>query len=110
MNNNETEEFAPIEIDLNAETVDESYLRSLGFQIETILKAMFGGGFKPVTKIRGTSEQLNLFARTLGNERRYLKDFEKFGLSDPKTLNNRHKLEKAIADFEKATKIKWPFK
>ena len=106
---NKTQELAPIEIDLNPETIDEGYLRALGAQIEYVLKSMFGG-FTPVTKIRGTKDQLSLFARALGNEKRYLKDFEKFGLTDPKTLNNRHKLEKAIADFEKATKIKWPFK
>jgi len=109
MDNNETKEFAPIEIDLSPETVDENYLRALGAQIEYILKSMFGG-FAPVTKVRGTRQQLGLFARALGNEQRYLKQFEKYGLTDPKTLNNRHKLEKAIADFEKGTKIKWPFK
>jgi len=109
MKNNKSEEFAPIEIDLNPETVDEGYLRALGYQIEYVLKSMFGG-FKPVAKFKGTKKQLSLFARALGNERRYLKDFEKHGLTDPKTLNNRHKLEKAIAAFEKATKIKWPFK
>ncbi len=109
MENNKAEEFAPIEIDLNPEIVDEGYLRALGAQVEYILKSMFGG-FSPVTKIRGTKQQLGLFARALGNEKRYLKDFEKYGLTDPKTLNNRHKLEKAIAAFEKATKIKWPFK
>ena len=51
MENNKAEEFAPIEIDLNPETVDEGYLRALGAQVEYILKSMFGG-FSPVTKIR----------------------------------------------------------
>ena len=39
-----------------------------------------------------------------------LKSFEKNGLSDPRTLGNRHKLERAIANFEKETSMKWPFK
>ena len=109
MEDNKAQDLAPIEINLNPETVDEGYLRSLGFQIEAILKMMFGGSFIP-TSIRGTKEQVSHFARALGNERRYLRAFEKHGLTDKRTLNNRHKLEKAIAGFEKTTGIKWPFK
>lgn len=102
-------ELVQYDINLNPETIDEGYLRALGFQLEYVLKQMFGGN--PISgMVRGTQGQVSSFARALGNERRYLESFEKYGLTDPKTLNNRHKLERAIANFERSTGIKWPFK
>ena len=109
MSNINEEKLAPIEIDLNPETIDEGYLRALGGQIELLLKMMFGGSLIPA-RLRGTRSQISSFASALGNEKRYLSSFEKHGLGDPRTLNNRHKLEKSIASFEKETGIKWPFK
>jgi len=105
------EKIAPIEIDLSSNKLDEMSLRVLAGQIELLLKYMFGGpqAFIPV-RLRGTNSQVSSFARALGNERRYLKSFEKHGLTDPRTLGNRHRLERAVANFEKETGIKWPFK
>jgi len=105
------ETMAPIEIDLSSNQLDEGSLKVLAGQIEILLKYMFGGGssFIPV-KLRGTNSQLSSFARTLGNERRYLKSFERHGLNDPRTLGSRHRLERAVANFERETGIKWPFK
>tara|TARA_R110000796_G_scaffold92563_1_gene196884 strand:- start:918 stop:1247 length:330 start_codon:yes stop_codon:yes gene_type:complete len=109
MTNINEEKLAPIEINLNPEIIDEGYLRALGGQIELLLKMMFGGSLIPA-KLRGTKRQVSSFASALGNEKRYLSSFEKNGLGDSRTLNNRHKLEKSIASFEKETGIKWPFK
>ncbi len=103
------EKLAPIEICLNPDSIDEAYLRQLGAQIEFLVKGLFGGTFVPA-RLRGTQTQLKSFARALGNETRYLRSFERHGLSDPRTLNSRHRLEGAIAGFEKETGIKWPFK
>ena len=89
--------------------VDEGYLRQFGAQLEYLIKAIFGGSFVPA-RLRGTQTQMRSFARALGNETRYLKSFERHGLADRRTLNNRHRLEKAISGFEKDTGIKWPFK
>ena len=105
----EDRELVKHDINLNPETIDEGYLRALGFQLEYILGQMFGGN--PISgRVRGTPQQVSSFARALGNERRYLSAFEKYGLTDPKTLGNRHKLERAVANFERSTGIKWPFK
>jgi hypothetical protein len=109
MSNLNEEQLSPIEICLNPETIDEAYLRQLGAQIEFLIKAIFGGSFIPA-RLKGTQTQMRSFARALGNETRYLRSFERHGLSDKRTLNNRHKLENAIAGFEKETGIKWPFK
>ena len=109
MKDNNSKELVPVEIDLNPETMDESYLSALGFQMKFVLGALFGNDSVPL-RLKGTSSQVTSFARALGNEKRYLQSFEKFGLTDPKTLNNRHKLETAVASFERETGIKWPFK
>ena len=109
MSSLEQQELVKYDINLNPETIDEGYLRALGFQIEYILKQMFGGS-SIAGRIRGTQSQVSSFARALGNERRYLNAFEKYGLADPRTLGNRHKLERAVANFERSTGIKWPFK
>ena len=109
MSNINEEKLAPIVIDLCPETIDEGFLRVFGGQIELLLKMMFGGSLIPA-RLRGTKSQVSSFANALGREKRYLSSFEKHGLGDSRTLNNRHKLEKAIASFEKETGIKWPFK
>ena len=109
MNDDNSKELVPVEIDLNPETMDESYLSALGYQMKFVLGALFGNDSIPL-KLKGTNAQVTSFARALGNEKRYLQSFEKYGLTDPKTLNNRHKLERAITSFERETGIKWPFK
>jgi len=109
MSNINEEQLASIEINLNPKTIDEGYLRALGCQIELLLKMMFGGSLIPA-RFRGTQNQMSSFARALGNEKRYLQSFERHGLTDPRTMNNRHKLERALANFERETGIKWPFK
>lgn len=102
-------ELVSMEINLNPKTIDESYLSALGAQVELLLKHMFGFSMTPA-KIRGTKSQVSSFARALGNERRYLTSFERHGLSNPRTMGDRHKLEKAVMAFERETGIKWPFK
>jgi len=109
MSNINEEKIVPLEIDLNPKTIDEGYLAALGGQLKLLLKMMFGGSLLP-TSVRGTQKQVSAFARAIGNEKKYLKTIEKYGLSDKRTLGNRHKLERAIAGFEKETGIKWPFK
>tara|TARA_B100001094_G_C18137381_1_gene775898 strand:- start:368 stop:697 length:330 start_codon:yes stop_codon:yes gene_type:complete len=109
MSNINEEKIVPLEIDLNPKTMDESYLAALGGQIKTLLQMMFGGSILP-TSIRGTQGQVSAFARAIGNEKKYLQTIERYGLTNKRTLANRHTLEKAIAGFEKETGIKWPFK
>ena len=103
------QELNVIKINLSPETIDEGYLGALGGQIKILLQAMFGGP-APTTSVYGAKESIEAFARALGNEKRYLGTLSRYGLTDPKTLGDRHKLEKAVASFEMATGIKWPFK
>jgi|TARA_R110000744_G_scaffold96072_10_gene185594 hypothetical protein len=104
-----SEELVTIEINLEPETIDEGYLSALGGQMQILLQTMFGGGVVP-TRVRGSKGSVSSFARALGNEKKYIEALTTFGLTDSRTLGNRHKLEKAIAGFERTTGIKWPFK
>ena len=87
--------LAPIEINLNPETIDEGYLAALGGQLQLLLKMMFGGSLLP-TAVRGTERQVSAFARALGNEKKYLQSFEKHGLSDKRTLGSNGPLSEIL--------------
>lgn len=105
-----------IDIDLNAakngELNEFSKLKIMGKQIELMIKMMFGPrGLSALSgTIRGTGPQINSFARALAGERSHMIAFAKYGLDDPRTLRSRHKLESAIAGFERETGLKWPMK
>lgn len=103
------QEMNVIKINLNPETIDEGYLGALGGQIKVLLQSMFGGP-APIASVSGSKNALEVFALALGNEKRYLDTFMRYGLTDPRTLGDRHKLERAVSKFEIATGIKWPFK
>jgi hypothetical protein len=60
-------DIAPIEIDLGAARrgeVTESWLRMLGFGIESIMKAMFGGSSVPV-RVKGSKREVSAFAKAV---------------------------------------------
>ena len=67
---------------------------------------LFPGG----VRITGNRGDVESFSKVMGKEKRYMDAYLKYGLNDPRVLNNRAKLEKAIYDFEKSTGIKWPLK
>lgn len=105
-------DIVPIEIDLSVGRkgeVNEAFLSMFGWAIKKILQRMFGGGAIPV-KVRGSREEISSFARTLGREKRYMKAAAKYGLTDPRVLKDKFKLRKAVANFERTTGIKYPFK
>ena len=106
------DDIKDIEIDLNAVKngkLNEGFLRSFGYQVEYILKHMFGlhGGSARVT---GTKEQLMSFGRALSGEKRYMDSFNRHGLGDERTFKSKWELDRSIQNFEKDTGIKWPLK
>jgi hypothetical protein len=108
-NLNEEEKF-PIVIDLtNGDKLDESWLRMLGFGIQSILGAMFGGSSVPVS-VKGNRGDIKAFTKALGKEKRYMDSLKKFGLDNPKTFKNKSQLERATTAFTRKTGLKWPFK
>ena len=109
-------ELQPIVVDLNASrngTLNESWLAMFGGAIQLLLKSMFGGDNSPAslrTSIRGTPEQVAAFGDVLGKEKRYMETFLKHGLNDPASFKSKATLNTAVANFERETGIKWPFK
>lgn len=106
-------ELVPIVIDFTQigpdGQVSESFLTMFGSGIKMILQRMFGGGSIPI-QVKGNQRQVKAFGRTLAGEKKYYKDYVKYGLNDPKTYRSKYALNKQVAKFERATGIKWPFK
>lgn len=104
------DDLTPIEIDLTVDPnkIDESWLVTFGFLTKTLLKYMFDGSSAPA-KIRGTSSQIASFTDALGKEKRYMDAFLKHGLNDERTLYNRSKLNTAVSRFERDTGLRWPY-
>lgn len=107
MSNNS--DIVPVEINLNQKTMDESWLRMFGNGIKMILNQMFGGAQIPI-KVRGTQSQIDSFTKTLNSEKKYIEAFNKYGLSSEETYASKSELDRAVANFERATGIKYPFK
>lgn len=105
-------EIIPISIDfaeIRNKSLTESWLRMFGGAVSTILGRMFGQNSIPVT-IRGTQSEIESFANTLSNEKRYLTAYQQYGLNDPRTYRNKSELDVAVKSFENTTGIQWPFR
>jgi len=105
-------DLVPIIVDLGVNRkneLNESWLAMFGGAIEMILGRMFGNATPPV-KIRGTQREIDSFSKVIGGEKKYMDAAIKYGLTDPRTYKNKYELEKAIANFERTTGIKWAFK
>ena len=113
MDNNNNGDLTPIVLDLdelkNGKLDEFNVLQQMGSSIKYILRQMFGGASVPVT-VRGSRSDVKAFSRTVGREKRYMDAYKKYGLNDPRTYKSRFKLNKSVRDFERKTKLKWPFK
>jgi hypothetical protein len=102
-------ELTEIEIDLSGDKLNESFLRMFGFGVKAILKRMFGGSSIPVT-VKGNTGDVKSFAKAIGSEKKYLDDWRRYGLDNPRTYKSKYKLDKAVKEFSRKTGIQWPFK
>ena len=109
----ESNELTPIVIDLeelkNGQLEEFNVLQSMGSAIKLILGQMFGGSAIPVT-VKGSRGDVRAFAKTLGREKRYMQAYRDYGLNDPRTYKSKFKLNKSVREFERKTRLKWPFK
>ena len=105
------DKIVPIVIDLevNDDEINESFLRMFGAGVELLLKRMFGLNEVPFT-FRGSKSKLDNFIDAMKFEKEYIKQFGTFGLNNPKTWESKYELNKAVQKFEKSKGIKWPFK
>jgi len=91
------------------EQLNEGYLTSLGSVIKYALNSMFPGS-DTTLKIVGDDIPIRRFVGALASEKKYLDSYNRYGLTDPKTYNNKYKLDTAIKAFERETGLKWPLK
>lgn len=100
-------------INLNAHAegqINESFLKMFGSFVKTAMRYVFGADVSIPVNVKGTKQQIGDFAKVLGREKRYLQAYQKYGLDNPMTHRNRASLNSAIKNFERSTRIKWPFK
>jgi hypothetical protein len=98
-----------IDLTVDKEQLNESFLRQMGTAIELLLKRMFGLnnlGFQ----VRGSKSSIRDFAATVAQESSYMKALQRHGLSDPSTFRSKADLDRAVSKFETSTGIKWPLK
>ena len=79
-----------------------------GGWIQYLLKSMFGNLRIPV-EITGTQREVESLAKALRSEQGYLNLVSKYGLDDERTYRSKSQLDRASANFEKETGLKWPF-
>ena len=107
------EELQPIIIDLNRKDkneINEEALSKMGSDFSILMRILFGSAPAVPVTVRGTPGQIASFSSALGREKRYMDSYVKHGLSDPKTLNSKHALARAVEKFERATGLRWPFR
>lgn len=105
---NPIKEDKMVETSVNLDSsINEQYLKAFAHKVEEILKAMLTGRHAPVS-VKGEKGKVEAFARALGSEERYIKILQDSSPTDPQSMEMRHQLESAIANFEKSTGIKWP--
>lgn len=127
-----SDELQPVVVNLNAnneEAMNESFIQAFGDIVKSFVGYMFkdappavgpsvsqrarmeeAGGVSsaPQAKIVGTPTQISAFGNALSKEKKYMETFLKHGLNDPRSFATHAELNKAVANFEKETGIKWP--
>ena len=105
------DKIVPITINLNVQKdqINESFLRMFGHQIELLLKRMFGLNELDFN-VRGPSKTVNKFLDTIRHEKDHIRMLGDLGLFDQDTWNSKYKLDRAVREFESTTGIKWPIK
>ena len=98
---------------LKSDTLNESSVVEMAANLKYLLYHMMGpmdpyGGHG--VRITGTRSDLKSFQDAISKEKKYMDAYLKYGLNDKRVLNDRHRLERAVYKFERATGIKWPLK
>jgi len=112
MEQQQIEENEQIVIDLGAHRrgeLTESVLSVMGANIKWMLSRMFQGAPINAT-LRGNRQEIKSFANAISREKKYMDAYMRYGLDNPNTHRSRYALQSAVSKFERATKLKWPFK
>jgi hypothetical protein len=120
-----------IVVDFRKENIllnEAGILSALGSWTKTILKHMYGKDVKMVGNvsvdsitslireedepnfiIRGRYRDVKSYASAIVKEKDYLDAYAEFGKGHLQTVKAREHLRSAVAEFESATGLKWPF-
>ena len=103
--------LVPLKVTLNGENIlSESFLSMFGETVKIILRRMFDGDSAiPPGVVKGTPAQINSFESALVANKRYIDSYIQNGLNNPSTYRSKYDLERAVANFERQTGIRWPF-
>ena len=105
------QDLVTLNINLNQEDLNESFLAMFGETVKIMLRRMFGSeGIFPRGTVKGTPSQISAFESALVANRNYINSYINNGLNNPATYRNRQVLRSAVSNFERQTNIKWPFK
>lgn len=91
------------------ELITESFLAMFGEFIKIALSRLLGSNV-PDVKFKGRPTDIKRLYGVLSHEKKYAESYMKNKLNDPKVIEDKFKLDKAIYQFEKETGIKWPLK
>ena len=100
----------PINLNNLGKPLTEKVYTQFANQVRSALLDLWAMGFDVPLQVRGTSSQIDSFMKTLGSEKRYMDSYMKHGLNDPKTMDSKYTLGRAVERFEKETGLRWPFK
>ena len=76
--------------------LNESWLAMFGYQIQVLMRRMFGGAQIPVT-VKGNPREVDAFAKAIGKEKKYIQTAKDYGLEDPRTYKDKSLLKKATS-------------
>lgn len=91
------------------DSISEGQYAAFGAKVKSILNAMFGGMFLPLS-IRGKKSEVEAFKNVLLREMKYIEGYTKDGAEHPQTVKKKAVLDAEADKFQRVTGIKWPFK
>tara|TARA_R110002012_G_scaffold10463_3_gene47863 strand:+ start:1972 stop:2298 length:327 start_codon:yes stop_codon:yes gene_type:complete len=100
----------PINLNNLGKPLTEKVYSQFANQVRSALLDLWALGVDVPLRVKGTTSQIDSFTKTLHSEKRYMDSYMKNGLNDPKTMNSKYTLGKAVERFEKETGLLWPFK
>ena len=91
-----------------SKNLNESKSDIIAFWIHAIASSVKGDG-SPY-QLKGSKEELASLIKTIGLEKRFLSDAQRYGLEHPTTKKTKAALQSSVDEFIAKTKIPWPFR
>ena len=91
-------------------TMTEKVYTQFAHQVRTALLDLYASGIKLPLRLTGSDRQIAAFMRALQREKKYMDAYIATGITDSRTLSSKQSLAGAVANFEKETGLRWPFK